>query len=82
MPVGLQDARRHKEQVYPELVAGGRCRLVVLAFKIGGRWGEETCTFLRLLATHRARLDFAGPSRLPPTKSPIIGLSISGDWPV
>ena len=50
----LQDARRNKERVYPELVASGRCRLVVLAFEIGGRWSQETCTFLRLLA-RRAR---------------------------
>ena len=51
----LQDARRNKERVYPELVASGRCRLVVLAFEIGGRWSQETCTLLRLLASHRAR---------------------------
>ena len=51
----LQDARRNKERVYPELVASGHCRLVVLALEIGGRWGQETCTFLRLLASHRAR---------------------------
>jgi len=32
-----------------------RCRLMVLASEIGGRWSQETCTFLRLLASHRAR---------------------------
>ena len=52
---GCLDARRNKERVYPELVASGHCRLVVLALEIGGRWGQETCTFLRLLASHRAR---------------------------
>ena len=51
----LQDARRNKERVYRELVASGRCRLMVLASEIGGRWSQETCTFLRLLASHRAR---------------------------
>ena len=52
---GCLDARRNKERVYPEPVASGRCRLVVLALEIGGPWGQETCTFLRLLASHRAR---------------------------
>ena len=51
----LQDARHNKERIYPELVASGRCRLVVLALEIGGCWSQETCTFLRLLASHRER---------------------------
>ena len=51
----LHDARRNKERVYPELTRGGRCRLVVLGIETGGRWSEEACTFLRLLAQHRAR---------------------------
>ena len=51
----LQDARHNKERIYPELVASGRCRLVVLALEIGGCWSQEMCTFLRLLASHRER---------------------------
>ena len=51
----LHDARRNKERVYLELTRGGRCRLVVLGIETGGRWSEEACTFLRLLAQHRAR---------------------------
>jgi len=44
-----------RSEFTPELVASGRCRLVVLVLEIGGRWSQETCTFLRLLASHRAR---------------------------
>lgn len=51
----MHDARRNKERVYLELTRGGRCRLVVLGIETGGRWSEEACTFLRLLAQHRAR---------------------------
>ena len=43
-----------RSEFTPELVASGRCRLVVLALEIGGRWSQETCTFLRLFA-HRAK---------------------------
>ena len=53
----LHDARRNKERVYSELTRGGRCRLVVLGIETGGRWSEEACNFLRLLAQHRARQD-------------------------
>ena len=31
-----------------------RCRLVVVGFEVGGRFGTEAATFLRLLARHRA----------------------------
>ena len=51
----LQQARRAKERTYPELTCGGRCRLVVLAFKPGGRFSTETASFLRALARARAR---------------------------
>ena len=33
----LDHARRDKEAKYPELVASGRCRLVVMAIETGGR---------------------------------------------
>ena len=32
-----------------------RCRLVVLAIEVGGRWSQEATTFLRLLAQAKAR---------------------------
>ena len=60
----LLDAKRDKERTYPELVAGepphaeaqvGRCRLLVMAFEVGGRWSQETVDFLWLLAEYRAR---------------------------
>ena len=34
----LRAARQAKERTYPELVRGDRCRLVVLAMEVGGRW--------------------------------------------
>ena len=52
----LRQARRRKEQVYPELSgAHGRARLVVLASEVGGRWSSETQTFLRQLARAKSR---------------------------
>ena len=53
-------ARRRKERAYPELVGTrSRAKLVVLAGEVGGRWSEETATFLRLLAVARARSESA-----------------------
>ena len=52
----LAQARRRKERTYPELVGRrSRARLVVLAGEVGGRWSEETQTFLRILARAKAR---------------------------
>ena len=52
----LAQARRRKERTYPELVdRRSRARLVVLAGEVGGRWSEETQTFLRILARAKAR---------------------------
>ena len=51
----FHQARRAKERTYPELTRGGRCRLVVLAFELGGRFSTETAAFLRALARARAR---------------------------
>ena len=44
-------ARRTKERTNPELTGEhGRARLVVLACETGGRWSEESHSFLRQLA--------------------------------
>ena len=51
----LRAARKAKERTYPELVRGNRCRLVVLAIEVGGKWGHEAAEFLRLLAQARNR---------------------------
>ena len=37
----LAVARRRKERAYPELVRAHRCRLVVLAVEVGGRWSSH-----------------------------------------
>jgi len=36
-------------------VGGARCRLVVLAMEVGGKWSKEAAAFLRLLAQARTR---------------------------
>ena len=46
----LAVARRRKERAYPELVRAHRCRLVVLAVEVGGRWSDEAASFIRSLA--------------------------------
>ena len=37
----LGEARRRKERTYPELLRYQRCRLVVLAIEVGGRWSAQ-----------------------------------------
>ena len=48
-------ARKKREQTYPELLEARRCRLVVLAFEVGGRWSDESLDFVRRLARAKAR---------------------------
>ena len=50
----LQATRRKRRDTYPELSRSPRCHLVVFAVEVGGRWGSEPATFLRLLARARA----------------------------
>ena len=63
----LSHARKAKERTYPELQQSARCKLVVLALELGGRWGAEAVAFVRLLARLRARAPALGPSPPPPT---------------
>ena len=51
----LRIARRAKERTYPELVGGGRARLVVVAIELRGRWSTEAATLLRLLSRHKTQ---------------------------
>ena len=53
--------RRKRQATYPELLAARRCRLVVLAVEVGGRFGAELADFLRRLAASKAR---AAPAQL------------------
>ena len=41
----LLEARRDKETTYPEVVASGRCWLVVVVIETGGRWSDEAVDF-------------------------------------
>ena len=59
--VALLEARRRKARTYPELTGqGGRDRLVVLAGETGGRWSNETASFLSSLAHAKSREAPAG----------------------
>ena len=55
------EARRRKARTFPELSSqGGRARLVVLAGETGGRWSNETASFLSSLAHTKSREAPAG----------------------
>ena len=45
----------------PRTPPGGRCKLVVMALKVGGRWSTEAASFIRQLAQTRCR---AAPAAL------------------
>ena len=46
--LALREATDHKRwSTYPEFRGAAWCRLVVVALEVGGRWGDETETFLR-----------------------------------
>ena len=51
----LSHAHKAKERTYPELQQSARCKLVVLALELGGRWSTEAATFAH-----------SGPPRLLP----------------
>ncbi len=54
----LITARRKKERVCPELIGPhGRVRLVVLAGEVGGRWSDETRSFISQLAKAKSRAE-------------------------
>ena len=53
-----------KEQKYHELLASRRCRLVVMALEVGGRWSEEAVRFVRLLAKANAEAARATGAKL------------------
>ena len=52
--VRLEESQRHTERKYPELLEAQRCKLVVAAMEVGGRWSEESYFFLDTLAQGRA----------------------------
>ena len=50
----LQEARQRKERTYRELLNSRRCRLVVVALEVGGRWSKEAYSFVQQLAKAKA----------------------------
>ena len=53
--VALQAAELKKRTTYRDVVSSRRCRLVVMALEVGGRWSEEAIRFIQLLARAKAR---------------------------
>ena len=51
----MKAAETDKGRRYPALVHSTRCRLVVLAGEVGGRWSETTVRFIEALAKHRSK---------------------------
>ena len=47
--------RRKRRYTYPELLRARRCKLLVLAFEVGGRWDQEAVAFVRKLARRQAQ---------------------------
>ena len=43
----IHEAQNDKRRRYHELVAGGRCHLLVMAFEVAGRCSHEGVTFLQ-----------------------------------
>ena len=59
--MAIAAAEQTKERRYPELVGSNRCKLMVLACEVGGRWSATCCQFVRDLAEAKSR---AAPRRL------------------
>ena len=78
----LLQARRDKETTYPEVVASNRCRLIVVALEIGGRWSEEASDIFRQLSFARAREapihEVASRSGVRTTMDPHVGDNLCG----
>ena len=45
--VAIHEIEETKYNKYPELVGSRRCRLMVLAGEIGGRWSDTCCKLVR-----------------------------------
>ena len=52
--VAIRDAEKAKRSKYNELAGHGRCRLVVIALEVCGRWSSEAASFVRALAKFKA----------------------------
>ena len=53
--VAITRAEEAKRVTYHDLVASSRCRLVVLACEVGGRWSDTCVAFVRKCAALRAQ---------------------------
>ena len=52
--VAIRDAEKAKCSKYNELAGHGRCRLVVSALEVCGRWSSEAASFVRALTKFKA----------------------------
>ena len=53
--IAIRDAVRKKQRRYRELTGTQRCRLVVAAVEVGGRWQKESYQFLVHMAKAKAQ---------------------------
>ena len=52
--VAIAHIEEKKATTYPELVSSSRCKFLVLAGEVGGRWSDATCRLIRDLATAKS----------------------------
>ena len=53
--VAIADIEDVKATTYPELVSSNRCKFLVLAGEVGGRWSATTCRLIRDLASAKSQ---------------------------
>ena len=53
--VAIADIEEVKATTYPELVTSNRCKFLVLAGEVGGRWSATTCRLIRDLASAKSQ---------------------------
>ena len=63
----LRHARRAKERTYPELCNSGRCRLVVLGRKTGGKWSLPLSGATNVDGDPRILSDLLAEASAPPS---------------
>ena len=71
-------AERRKRATYPELLAQGPQRLLVLGSEVGGRWNDEALGLVRDLARCRMLSQLAGPPCCAPASSPRVAAALVG----
>ena len=53
--VAIVHIEEKEAKTYPELVSSSRCKFLVPAGEVGGRWSDTTCRLIRGLATAQSQ---------------------------